>query len=121
MTWSRGRASMAKIVRFQFAIGEESRFLSHLDLLRTFDRALRRAQIPVALTEAFHPKPRLACASALAVGITSQAEDAGVVLPQANPPEDFAAGLNSASPQGLRIIRAGLSMGKVPALMSVVN
>lgn len=112
---------MADLIRFQFAIGEELRFLSHLDLLRTFERALRRAKIPVALTEGFHPKPKLAFASALAVGITSRAEYADVFLAEDLSPEEFSLRLNRAFPPGLKILRAGSPSDKVPALMSVVN
>src|SRR5262249_38880294 len=50
------------------------RFLSHLELSRTVMRGLRRAGIPLAHTEGFHPMPRLAFASALAVGIESTGE-----------------------------------------------
>ena len=53
---------MSSLMRFQYVIGGELRFLSHLDLVRTFERALRRAHIPVALTEGFHPKPKLSFA-----------------------------------------------------------
>ena len=71
---------MSSLMRFQYVIGGELRFLSHLDLVRTFERALRRAHIPVALTEGFHPKPKLSFACPLAVGITSQAEYGDVCL-----------------------------------------
>ncbi len=112
---------MADLMRFQFIKGEELRFLSHLDLLRTFERALRRAQIPMALTEGFHPKPKLSFASALAVGITSQAEYADLVLSEEMTPTEFATRLNTVLPPGLRIVRAGVTSEKAPALMSVVN
>lgn len=112
---------MADLMRFQFTKGEELRFLSHLDLLRTFERALRRAQIPMALTEGFHPKPKLSFASALAVGITSQAEYGDLVLADEMTPTEFATRMNAVLPPGLKILRAGITTEKVPALMSMVN
>jgi len=48
--------------------------LSHLDLLRLFDRAIRRAAIPIAYTGGFHPGPRIIPANALSLGITSSGE-----------------------------------------------
>jgi radical SAM family uncharacterized protein/radical SAM-linked protein len=48
--------------------------VSHLDLLRLFDRVVRRAGLPIAFTGGFHPTPRIAVASALALGATSSGE-----------------------------------------------
>jgi radical SAM family uncharacterized protein/radical SAM-linked protein len=48
--------------------------LSHLDLIRLFDRAIRRAAIPISFTGGFHPGPRIAIANALALGATSDGE-----------------------------------------------
>ncbi|HIK07766.1 MAG TPA: TIGR03960 family B12-binding radical SAM protein [Trichormus sp. M33_DOE_039] len=48
--------------------------LSHLDLMRLLDRVVRRASLPVAYTNGFHPSPRIAVASALALGATSSGE-----------------------------------------------
>ncbi|HLO48675.1 MAG TPA: TIGR03936 family radical SAM-associated protein, partial [Kamptonema sp.] len=48
--------------------------LSHLDLLRLFDRALRRAELPISFTGGFHPSPRIAPATALPLGATSTSE-----------------------------------------------
>lgn len=112
---------MPNLMRFQFAIGSELRFLSHLDMLRTLERALRRAQIPAALTEGFHPKPKLSIASPLAVGITSQAEYGDLFLKEAVPPREFACRLNSVFPKGLRIVRAGCTDERIAPIMAVVN
>ena len=58
----------------QYSKGEEARFLSHLDLMRAMERALRRARLPLAFSEGYNPHPRVAYASALAVGVTSEGE-----------------------------------------------
>jgi len=52
----------------------EMRFVSHLDVVRLFDRAVRRAQIPIAYTGGYHPGPRISVASALPLGATSSSE-----------------------------------------------
>jgi radical SAM-linked protein len=48
--------------------------VSHLDLMRLFDRVMRRASLPIAFTGGFHPNPRIVVASALALGATSSGE-----------------------------------------------
>jgi len=60
--------------RIQFTKEDRVRFLSHLDLVKAFERAIRRAGIPIAFSEGFNPHPKMSFASALAVGVTSDAE-----------------------------------------------
>jgi radical SAM-linked protein len=52
----------------------EMALVSHLDLVRLFDRAVRRAALPVAFTNGFHPGPRISIANALSLGATSSGE-----------------------------------------------
>ena len=59
-------------VRFQ-KVGELS-FISHLDLMRAFERALRRAGLPLRMTEGFNPHPRLSFPAALGLGIEGAEE-----------------------------------------------
>jgi radical SAM-linked protein len=59
---------------------EAGRYLSHLDLARTLERALRRARWPLAFSEGFNPHPKFSFASALAVGVTSSGEYLDVEL-----------------------------------------
>jgi radical SAM-linked protein len=56
-------------VRIRFTKQDDLRWLSHRDLVRAWERLLRRAQVPLGMTEGFHPKPRMNFPSALAVGI----------------------------------------------------
>lgn len=63
-------------------LGELS-LLSHLDLIRLFDRAVRRASLPVAFTGGFHPGPRISPANALMLGATSSGEIVDFELTQA--------------------------------------
>jgi radical SAM family uncharacterized protein/radical SAM-linked protein len=53
---------------------------SHLDLIRLFDRVVRRASLPIAFTGGFHPMPRISLATALALGATSSGEIADFEL-----------------------------------------
>lgn len=63
--------------------------ISHLDLIRLFDRVIRRAAIPIAFTGGFHPGPRIALASALSLGVTSSGEIVDFDLTQVMAVEEF--------------------------------
>ncbi|WP_366524959.1 TIGR03960 family B12-binding radical SAM protein [Acaryochloris sp. IP29b_bin.137] len=61
-------------IRVWFGKQGNMALVSHLDLLRLFDRIVRRSQIPIAYTGGFHPSPRIAPANALMLGATSSGE-----------------------------------------------
>src|SRR5690242_10956811 len=67
-------------VRFRFRKDGALRLLSHHDLLRTFERMLRRAALPVRATRGFHPKPRLVFALSLPLGVVGCEEVAELEL-----------------------------------------
>lgn len=67
-------------IRICFSKTEEGRYLSHLDLARTMERSLRRMRAPLAFSEGFNPHPKIAFASALAVGTTGRREYLDVEL-----------------------------------------
>ncbi|AUT02845.1 B12-binding domain-containing radical SAM protein [Nostoc sp. CENA543] len=64
----------AQRLRVWFGKQGDMALLSHLDLMRLLDRVVRRASLPVAYTNGFHPSPKIAVASALALGATSSGE-----------------------------------------------
>lgn len=66
--------------RVVFSKGEAVRCISHLDLMRTWERTFRRAGLRVSHTQGFNPRPRLIFAAPLAVGATSEAEILDVIL-----------------------------------------
>jgi Fe-S oxidoreductase len=76
-------------LRVKFGKQGEMALLSHLDLMRLFDRAIRRANLPIAYSEGFHPAARIMLASALALGVTSSGEIMDVELHQPCDPQDF--------------------------------
>ncbi|MDZ8054330.1 MAG: TIGR03960 family B12-binding radical SAM protein [Aulosira sp. ZfuVER01] len=67
---------ITKVQRLRVWFGKQGdmALVSHLDLLRLFDRVVRRAGLPVAFTGGFHPSPRISVANALALGATSKGE-----------------------------------------------
>src|SRR5690606_31263699 len=67
-------ANYVQRLRFRFSKFGPARYISHLDLARTLERALNRARLPVAYTQGFNRRPRLQFATALPLGFTSEAE-----------------------------------------------
>ncbi len=74
-------------LRLRFGRGEEVKFISHLDIVRFWERAFRRAGIPLAYSQGFTPHPRLSVAAPLAVGVTSEAELMDIWLNRWMPPQ----------------------------------
>ncbi len=105
-------------IRFQFAIQGPLRFLSHLETMRAFTRALRRARLPVQHSQGFHPQPMLNFATALPVGVDSTGEYADVVLFDTIEPAQFQDRLHTVLPEHMRILHAWTVPLKTPALMS---
>lgn len=60
--------------RLKFSKGGVLRYIGHLDLMRYFQKAMRRAGIPIAYSEGFHPHQKMAFALPLGVGMTSEGE-----------------------------------------------
>jgi radical SAM-linked protein len=88
--------------RITFSKGEPVRYISHLDLMRTWERILRRAELRLAHSHGFNPRPRLVFAAPLPVAVTSDAEIVDIVI------ED-----DLSAPELLERIRSSLSPGVV--------
>ena len=86
-----------------FEKSESVRWLGHLDILRTFERAIRRAGLPVAFSTGFNPRERIAFASALSTGVTAGAEPAVLELTDPVDPGALLTDLNATLPPGIRI------------------
>jgi radical SAM-linked protein len=107
-------------LRILFAKTEEMRYTGHLDLHRTWERTFRRAGLPLAYSQGFHPQPRLNLASALPLGFTSEGEIADVWLEQAIPIQQARAALEEAAPPGIQILEVQEVEEKAPALQTLV-
>jgi radical SAM-linked protein len=88
-------------IRLRYEKTEAGRFLSHLDLARTMERTLRRAEVPLAFSEGFNPHPRMSFASALAVGITGENEFLDVELRRRVNPDKLEQAIREAMPPAL--------------------
>ncbi|MDX1412914.1 MAG: TIGR03936 family radical SAM-associated protein [Candidatus Promineifilaceae bacterium] len=68
------KANYIQRLRLTFSKNGPARYIGHLDLARTLERSFNRAKIPVAYTQGFNPRPRMAFAAALPLGFCSEAE-----------------------------------------------
>lgn len=75
--------------RVWFAKGERVRYISHLDVLRYWERAIRRANLPLTYSQGFTPHPKLAFAGPLPLGFISEAEVMDVTLDDRISIEEF--------------------------------
>lgn len=105
-------------LRVTFARGDELKYITHLDLMRFWERALRRAGIPVAYSEGFTPHPQISLAAPLAVGTTSKAELMDVFLSERMTSKRLLADLSKQLPTGISLVSAeevGLALPAVQA------
>jgi radical SAM-linked protein len=108
-------------LRLKFGRGEELKFLSHLDLMRLWERALRRAGLPLAYSEGFTPHPQIALAAPLLVGMTSEAELMDVSLSRWISPQAFVAQIKKQLPAGINLLEV-LPVGpNAPSLQSQIR
>jgi radical SAM-linked protein len=93
-------------VRLLFRKGGPLRWLSHHDLLRTFERLLRRADIPFHRSQGFNPHARIVFALSLPLGVVGRSEIVQIELREPMEPEEVCRRLAAHSPAGLEILEA---------------
>jgi radical SAM-linked protein len=100
-------ASLRDKVRIRFRKDRDLRLLSHHDLLRTFERMLRRAALPIRRTQGFHPHPRLVFALSLPLGVVGCSEVVELELDDILPIDEIRERLTRQAPPGLTIQAIG--------------
>lgn len=108
-------------IQYQFKRSTPLRFLSHLDQQRLFQRAFRRANMPVEYSQGFNPHPRMSFALAMSVGLTSDGEYGEVIVSEDIDVETFISRMNKVLPNGLEIVSAkicGEGVGSLSAALS---
>lgn len=103
-----------------FEKGAELRFIGHLDLMRTIQRALRRSGLPIQYSNGFNPHIRLSFAAPLSVGVVGLRELMEVPLEDGTEAEDFVQRMNAVLPGCLQVIFAKPMGETFPTLMSLV-
>ncbi len=102
-----GKPDQARVQRLRVTLGKlgDMALIGHLDLVRLFDRALRRAGLPISFTGGFHPGPRISPANALPLGVTSSGEVIDFELKAVMDPEDFRQQLAAQLPPEIPLYR----------------
>ena len=92
--------------RLVFAKTGRARFIGHLEMVTVFQRATRRAELPLAYSQGYRPKPRMSFGDALPLGLESLAEAMEVTLRHPISPVELLRRLNGELPAGLEILEA---------------
>ena len=107
-------------IRITFSKNEAMRYTGHLDLQRAWERTFRRARLPLAYTQGFHPQARLNLACALPLGFTSQCELLDAWLEGSSPLPEIHLALEAAAPPGFTILEVVEVEPRLPALQTQV-
>lgn len=106
---------------FKFSKGGAARYISHLDLIRTMNRAIRRAGLPAAYSQGFHPHIVMNFAQALGLGYLSEGEYMEITLDDSFGLQTAVEVLNGVLPDGLIITGAWQLNESFPTLMASVS
>ena len=80
------------------------KYISHLDIVRLFQRAIRRAGLPVSLSEGYTPHYRISFGNALKLGVESEREMAVFTMETLVEPEEFRNKMNEKLPEGIKVL-----------------
>jgi radical SAM-linked protein len=108
-------------MRILFDKGDEVKYISHLDLLRAWERAIRRSRLPLAYSMGFSPHPKITIALPLAVGCTAENEALDIVLTEPVSSENVIRALASVMPPGLAVRSAQEVALKHPAMVTLFD
>jgi radical SAM-linked protein len=108
-------------VRVKFAKQGSIKFVGHLDLMRQFQRAIRKAKIPIAYSQGFNPHQILSFAMPLPIGATAQAEYLDMQLTEDMEPSIIIDRLNGALPDQIRIEEITILRKDIPTGMAAVD
>jgi radical SAM-linked protein len=101
-----GQAPVVQRIRIKYAKRGPLRFTSHRDFARAFERALRRAGVPIAFSQGFTPHPKISYASAAPTGVASEAEYLEIGVQAPVDPQQLRGALDAALSPGLDILDA---------------
>jgi len=108
-------------LRVRFTREDEIKFISHLDVMRLWERALTRAGIRITYSEGFSPHPRLSLAAPLAVGVTGESELLDIYTADTVSPHWFTDAVNNQLPVGISILGVQQIGVTIPSLQSQVS
>jgi radical SAM-linked protein len=107
-------------IRITFIKQGALRYTGHLDLHKLWERAARRAELPLAYSQGFHPQPKMNMAAALPLGFSSRCEVMDMRLEHDIPLDDLTTRLNETLPSGLQVVGVEQVDERAPALQTQV-
>lgn len=109
-------------MRIQITFSKQGalRYTGHLDLHKLWERAARRAELPLAYSQGFHPQPKMNLAAALPLGFSSRCEVLDMRLERDIPLDGLDEKLNATMPEGIRILQVSQADERAPALQTQV-
>src|SRR5512140_2300075 len=111
---------MVMRIRITFVKQGALRYTGQLDLHKLWERAARRAELPLAYSQGFHPQPKMNMAAALPLGFSSRCEMLDIKLEHDIPLNDLAMRLNTTLPSGLQVVAVEQVDERAPALQTQV-
>ena len=108
-------------LRLRFAKRGDLRLVSHHDLMRCLERTIRRADLPMAQSQGFNPRPKVSFPSALALGIEGRREVLELELAEPLGPEEVLRRLAEATPPGLDFFEAAPTVANRAAQVVAVD
>jgi radical SAM family uncharacterized protein/radical SAM-linked protein len=106
--------------RLRYRKNEYARYISHLDTIRIFDRACRRAKLPILFSQGYNPRPKMSFAPPLALGYTSDAEYVDIAF-YADPRGDIGQMLNDFLPAGMKVLEVKRIREGLPSLSAGIS
>lgn len=109
-------------MRIQITFSKQGalRYTGHLDLHKLWERAARRAELPLAYSQGFHPQPKMSIAAALPLGFSSRCEVLDMRLERDVPLEGLQDTLQATLPSGIRLLSIEQVDDRAPALQTQV-
>ncbi|MGE5544197.1 MAG: TIGR03936 family radical SAM-associated protein [Bacillota bacterium] len=107
--------------RVEYEKGPAIRYLSHLDMVRLWERMLRRSNLPLQLTQGFNPHFKISLGTVLPVGLWGKREYLDMKLEDDLKPDDLYCRLEEVTPPGIKVHRVKRLSRESPSLMEAVN
>jgi len=107
-------------IRITFAKQGALRYTGHLDLHKLWERAARRAELPLAYSQGFHPQPKMNMAAALPLGFSSRCEVMDMKLEHDISLDNLPTRLNTTLPSGIQVMAVEQVEESAPALQTQV-
>jgi radical SAM-linked protein len=107
--------------RMKFTKMGRLRFLSHLDLMTLFQRAIARARVPIVFSQGFNPHPKISFGPALPVGVESSAEYLDMEISWYIEPQEIMKAFEHVLPEGIGILESRMISSKAPSLSGSIG